>query len=68
MKSIARLSAGLSALLALAAVVLFTSLKAQNAKSLLEQPNVDGALVGGASLKTDDFLPIIRAAESVQKS
>jgi triosephosphate isomerase len=44
------------------------SVKAQNAKSLLEQPNVDGALVGGASLKMDDFLPIIRAAESVQKS
>jgi triosephosphate isomerase len=44
------------------------SVKAQNAQSLLEQPNVDGALVGGASLKADDFLPIIRAAESSQKS
>jgi triosephosphate isomerase len=44
------------------------SVKPQNALSLLEQPNVDGALVGGASLKLDDFLPIIRAAESVRKS
>ena len=44
------------------------SVKAQNAQSLLEQPNVDGALVGGASLKVDDFLPIVRAAEAVSKS
>jgi triosephosphate isomerase len=44
------------------------SVKAQNALSLLSQPNVDGALVGGASLKIDDFVPIIRAAESVQSS
>lgn len=44
------------------------SVKAQNAPSLLEQPNVDGALVGGASLKLDDFLPIVRAAEAVRKS
>jgi triosephosphate isomerase len=44
------------------------SVKPQNATSLLEQPNVDGALVGGASLKLDDFLPIVRAAESVNKS
>ena len=44
------------------------SVKAQNAQSLLEQPDVDGALVGGASLKVDDFLPIIRAAETARKS
>jgi triosephosphate isomerase len=43
------------------------SVKAQNALSLLEQPDVDGALVGGASLKADDFLPIVRAAEAVRK-
>ena len=41
------------------------SVKAQNAQALLGQPNVDGALVGGASLKVDDFLPIIRAAETI---
>jgi triosephosphate isomerase len=38
------------------------SVKPDNAKELLSQPNVDGALVGGASLKADQFLPIIRAA------
>lgn len=44
------------------------SVKAQNAAALLGQPNVDGALVGGASLKADDFLPIVRAAESIKKA
>jgi triosephosphate isomerase len=37
------------------------SVKASNAESLLTQPHVDGALVGGASLKAADFLPIIEA-------
>ncbi len=37
------------------------SVKADNAAELLEQPDIDGALVGGASLKADDFLGIIRA-------
>jgi len=44
------------------------SVKPQNAQSLLEQPDVDGALVGGASLKADDFLPIVRAAQGIRKS
>ena len=38
------------------------SVKPSNAKELLALPNVDGALVGGASLKADDFLAIVRAA------
>lgn len=38
------------------------SVKPANARELLSLPNVDGALVGGASLKADDFLAIIRAA------
>lgn len=38
------------------------SVKADNAKEILGQPDVDGALVGGASLKADSFLPIIQAA------
>lgn len=38
------------------------SVKPANAKDLLCQPNIDGALVGGASLKVDDFLAIINAA------
>jgi triosephosphate isomerase len=38
------------------------SVKADNAAELLWQPNVDGALVGGACLKADSFSSIIRAA------
>ena len=38
------------------------SVKASNAEGLLSQPDVDGALVGGASLKVDDFAPIVQAA------
>lgn len=38
------------------------SVKPDNAAELLAQPNIDGALVGGASLKVDSFLGIIRAA------
>ncbi|MCA9174290.1 MAG: triose-phosphate isomerase [Planctomycetales bacterium] len=35
------------------------SVKPDNAAELLAQPNIDGALVGGASLKADSFLGII---------
>jgi triosephosphate isomerase len=38
------------------------SVKADNAAALLGQPDVDGALVGGASLQADQFLAIVRAA------
>ena len=38
------------------------SVKPDNAGELLAQPNVNGALVGGASLKADDFLGIAAAA------
>jgi triosephosphate isomerase len=37
------------------------SVKPDNAATLLGQPDVDGALVGGASLKAEDFLAIVRA-------
>lgn len=37
------------------------SVKPANAKELLQQEDVDGALVGGASLTADDFLGIIEA-------
>lgn len=40
------------------------SVKASNAAELLHLPNVDGALVGGASLKAADFVPIIEAARA----
>ena len=34
------------------------SVKADNAAALMAKPNIDGALVGGASLKTEAFAPI----------
>lgn len=37
------------------------SVKPDNAAELLSQPNIDGALVGGACLKVDSFLGIIKA-------
>ena len=38
------------------------SMNAKNAAELLAQPDVDGGLIGGASLKVPDFLQIINAA------
>ena len=38
------------------------SVKASNAAEIFSIADVDGALVGGASLKADDFLPIVAAA------
>ena len=38
------------------------SVKPGNAADLLSQDDIDGALVGGASLKSDSFLQIIAAA------
>jgi triosephosphate isomerase len=39
------------------------SMNADNAASLLVQPDIDGGLIGGASLKSVDFLKIIAAAQ-----
>ncbi|MFH0938499.1 MAG: triose-phosphate isomerase [Planctomycetota bacterium] len=39
------------------------SVKADNAKELLSQPDIDGALVGGASLVAKDFEAIVKAAK-----
>jgi triosephosphate isomerase len=38
------------------------SVKPDNARALLAEPDVDGALVGGASLETDSFAAIVGAA------
>lgn len=38
------------------------SVKPDNAAELMKQPDVDGALVGGASLNAEQFLAIVRAA------
>jgi triosephosphate isomerase len=38
------------------------SVKASNAAEIFSVENVDGALVGGASLSAPDFIPIVAAA------
>ncbi|MBX9687297.1 MAG: triose-phosphate isomerase [Candidatus Obscuribacterales bacterium] len=38
------------------------SMNAKNAEELLSKDEIDGGLIGGASLKADEFLTIIRAA------
>ena len=40
------------------------SVKASNAAEIFAIPDVDGALVGGASLKSADFTPIVQAADA----
>ena len=41
------------------------SMNAANATQLLAQPDIDGGLIGGASLKAADFLAIIAAADTL---
>ncbi len=38
------------------------SMKPENAKELLQQPDIDGGLIGGAALKAEDFIGIAVAA------
>ena len=42
------------------------SMNAKNAAELLAQPDVDGGLIGGASLKVPDFVEIVNAANQEQ--
>ncbi len=44
------------------------SMKGENAAGLLAQPDIDGGLIGGASLKANDFLAIAEAAAGQEKS
>lgn len=39
------------------------SVKASNAAELFAMPDIDGGLIGGASLEAEQFLSIVRAAE-----
>ena len=39
------------------------SVKGNNAAEIMSIPHVDGVLVGGASLKSDDFIPIITSVK-----
>lgn len=41
------------------------SMKPHNAESLLKQPDIDGGLVGGASLKSKDFAAIVDVAQQL---
>ncbi|NNC77102.1 MAG: triose-phosphate isomerase [Woeseiaceae bacterium] len=43
------------------------SMKGENAPGLLTMPDIDGGLIGGASLKSADFLAIVQAAVDVTK-
>jgi triosephosphate isomerase len=40
------------------------SVKPSNAAALFAQPDIDGGLIGGASLKVEDFAAIVKAAAS----
>lgn len=42
------------------------SVKPSNAVELMRQPDIDGGLIGGASLKATEFLAICRAADAAQ--
>jgi triosephosphate isomerase len=42
------------------------SLKPENAAQLLSQPDVDGGLIGGASLNAESFLAIVNAAKDIK--
>lgn len=42
------------------------SMKPDNAGELLSQPDVDGGLIGGASLKADSFLSVVQTAISLR--
>ena len=43
------------------------SVKPENSADLMSQPDIDGALVGGASLKCDSFVGIIEASCAISK-
>ena len=40
------------------------SVKPDNVRDLMSKPDIDGALVGGASLKPESFLPIVRFSDA----
>jgi triosephosphate isomerase (TIM) len=61
----ARLEAASPELAARTRILYGGSVKGENAEGLLRCPNVDGALVGGASLDAGQFLGIVKAASVV---
>jgi triosephosphate isomerase len=43
------------------------SMKAANAEALLRQPDIDGGLIGGASLNVQEFASIVKTAKSIEQ-
>jgi triosephosphate isomerase len=43
------------------------SVKANNVAAIMAQPDVDGALVGGASINADEFVQIVRFPEHLPR-
>jgi triosephosphate isomerase (TIM) len=43
------------------------SVKPENTRELMSQPDIDGALVGGASLKSDSFVGIVKNSCGIKK-
>jgi triosephosphate isomerase len=61
--------AGLDPRLAEGLTILYGgSVKAGNAAQLFAMPDVDGGLIGGASLVADEFVAICRAAQGAQQT
>jgi len=58
----ARIAAKDAAVAAAVQILYGGSMKPDNAAELLAKPDIDGGLIGGASLKASDFLAICRAA------
>jgi triosephosphate isomerase len=44
------------------------SVSGSNIAEFISEPEIDGALVGGASLKHDDFVEIVRQTESIKQA
>lgn len=60
-----RLAAGDAKIAGAVRILYGGSVKAGNAKDLFAMPDVDGGLIGGASLKAEEFLAIVAAADGV---
>ncbi len=60
-----RLAAHDAAIASRARIMYGGSMKPENAPELMGMPDIDGGLIGGASLKADDFISICRAARDV---
>jgi triosephosphate isomerase len=58
-----RLAAGDEAVADNVRILYGGSMKGSNARELLAQPDIDGGLIGGASLQAEEFLTICRAAD-----